>query len=57
VWTAIAWDFLAIMVSSISSKQVFLSAALIITKCQNCLKEDIVKALQVMSSSSQIGVL
>jgi hypothetical protein len=48
VWTAIARDFLAIMVSSVSSERAFLSAALTITKCQNRLKEDVVEALQVM---------
>lgn len=48
MWTAIVWDFLAIMVSSVSSEQAFLSTALIINKYQNHLKEDLVKALQVM---------
>ncbi|KAG1799666.1 hypothetical protein EV424DRAFT_1545914 [Suillus variegatus] len=46
--TDIAWDFLAIIMSSILSEQAFLSAALTITKCQNRLKEDVVEALQVI---------
>ena len=48
VWTAIAHDYLAIMASSISSERAFSSAALTITKRQNRLKGDVVKALQVM---------
>ena len=48
VWTAIAHDFLAIMVSSVLSDCTFSSVVLTITKCWNHLKGDVVEALQVM---------
>jgi hypothetical protein len=45
---AIACNFLGIMASSVSSEHAFSSAALTITKHHNCLKGDVVEALQVM---------
>lgn len=46
VWASLAWDYLSIMASSVSSKRVFSSAGITISKHHNQLKGDIVKALQ-----------
>ncbi|KDQ58811.1 hypothetical protein JAAARDRAFT_106105, partial [Jaapia argillacea MUCL 33604] len=47
-WASLARDYLAIMATSVSSEQAFSSAGITITKCCNCLKGDIVEALQAL---------
>ena len=46
VWASLACDHLAIMASSVTRKWAFSSAGITISKHQNQLKADIVKALQ-----------
>ncbi|KIK92387.1 hypothetical protein PAXRUDRAFT_128101, partial [Paxillus rubicundulus Ve08.2h10] len=48
VWASLAWNYLSIMAPSVSSECAFSEAALTITKCCNCLKGDIVEAIQVL---------
>ncbi|KAJ6593319.1 ribonuclease H-like domain-containing protein, partial [Mycena capillaripes] len=48
VWGSLARDYLAIMASSVSSERVFSSAGITISKRRNCLKGDIVEALQCL---------
>lgn len=48
VWALLAADYLAIMASSVSSECAFSAGGIVITKCHNHLKGDIVEALQVL---------
>jgi len=48
VWASLARDYLSIMATSVSSERAFSAAALTITKHRNCLKADIVEAIQVL---------
>ena len=48
VWASLARDHLAIMASSVSSERAFSSAGITISKRQNCLKPDVVEALQCL---------
>jgi hypothetical protein len=48
VWASLARDYLAIMASSVSSERAFSSAGITISKRRNCLKGDIVEALQCL---------
>ena len=45
---SLARDYLAIMASSVSSERAFSSAGITISKHRNCLKGDIVEALQCL---------
>ncbi|RXW14436.1 hypothetical protein EST38_g11418 [Candolleomyces aberdarensis] len=47
-WASLARDYLAIMASSVSSERAFSAAGIMISKCRNRLKADIVEALQVL---------
>jgi hypothetical protein len=44
----LAHNYLAVMASSVSSEQAFSSAGITISKHRNCLKGDIVEALQCL---------
>lgn len=57
VWASLAWDYLPIMASSVSSEQAFLSAGITITKHQNQLKGNVVEALQVMKCLLQSDLI
>jgi hypothetical protein len=46
----LARDYPAILASSVSSKHTFSLGGITISKCQNQLKHDIVRALQVLKS-------
>jgi hypothetical protein len=46
VWTSLAWDYLPIMASSVSSECVFLQGGIAISKYRSQLKGNIIKALQ-----------
>jgi len=48
VWAALAQDYLPVMASSVSSKHVFSSAGITISRRRSQLKPDIVEALQFM---------
>ncbi|KIM73171.1 hypothetical protein PILCRDRAFT_10890 [Piloderma croceum F 1598] len=48
VWASLARDHLAIMASSVSSERAFSSAGITISKRRNCLKGDVVEALQFL---------
>jgi hypothetical protein len=48
VWGSLAWDYLAIMASSVSSERVFSSAGSTVSKRRNRLRGDIVEALQCL---------
>ena len=48
VWASLARDHLAIMASSVSSEWAFSSAGITISKHRNCLKPDVVEALQCL---------
>ncbi|EED77017.1 predicted protein, partial [Postia placenta Mad-698-R] len=48
VWASLARDYLTIMVSSVSSEHTFSAAGITISKHRNCLKADVVKALQCL---------
>ncbi|KDQ54210.1 hypothetical protein JAAARDRAFT_135995 [Jaapia argillacea MUCL 33604] len=48
MWASLAWDYLTIMATSISSERAFSSASIAITKGCNRLKGDIIKALQAL---------
>ncbi|KIK90925.1 hypothetical protein PAXRUDRAFT_14071 [Paxillus rubicundulus Ve08.2h10] len=48
VWSSLTRDYLSIMATSVSSEGAFSAAALTITKWYNCLKGDIVEAIQVL---------
>jgi hypothetical protein len=48
VWASLAWDYLPIMASSVSSKRTFSSAGITISKRRSRLKPDIVEALQFL---------
>ena len=47
-WASLAFDYLAIMGSSVSSERAFSGAGITISKCQNRLKADIVEALEFL---------
>ncbi|KDQ61786.1 hypothetical protein JAAARDRAFT_104957, partial [Jaapia argillacea MUCL 33604] len=47
-WASLAWDYLAIMATSVSSERAFSSASITITKRRNRLKGGIVEALQAL---------
>ena len=47
-WASLDRDYLAIMVSSVSSEQAFSSAGITISQCQSHSKKDIVEALQCL---------
>lgn len=57
VWGSLARDFLSIMSSSVSSERVFSSAGITISKRRNCLKADIVEALQFHKCASKSKLL
>ncbi|KIJ48977.1 hypothetical protein M422DRAFT_103461, partial [Sphaerobolus stellatus SS14] len=48
VWASLAQDYLPIRASSVSSERAFSAAGITISKRCNCLKGDIVEALQVL---------
>lgn len=48
VWASLTRDHLSIMATSVSSERAFSAAALTVTKCRNCLKGDVVEAIQVL---------
>lgn len=56
-WASLAWDYLAIMASSVPSERAFSSAAETITKRRSRLKADIVEALQVLKHAHKEGNL
>ena len=45
-WPSLAFDYLAIMGSSVPSEHAFSAAGITISKCWNCLKADLVEALE-----------
>ena len=53
MWCSLACDYLAIMASSVASERAFSSAGITICKCCNCLKGNIVEALQCLKSLIQ----
>ncbi|KAG6863920.1 hypothetical protein C0991_002006, partial [Blastosporella zonata] len=57
VWASLAQDYLAIMASSVSSKQAFSSAGLTITKRRNRLNADVVEALQFVKCALRTDLL
>lgn len=48
MWASLAFDYLAIMASSVSSERAFSSAGITISKRRNRLKGDVVEALQFL---------
>jgi len=50
-------DYLAIMLSSVSSEHAFSQGGIMISKCRNRLKGDIVEALQCIKSGIQHDLL
>jgi hAT family C-terminal dimerisation region len=56
-WTLLAWDYLAVMSSSVFSKHAFSQGGIIISKCCNSLKEDIMEALQCIKCAIQHNLL
>lgn len=56
VWASLAWNYLSIMASSVSSEHAFSAAALTITKHRNCLKDD-VEAIQVLCMLYNCGLM
>lgn len=57
VWASLARDHLSIMASSVSSERAFSSAGITISKRRNCLKGDIVEALQSLKCAIQEELL
>ncbi|KAI9572391.1 hypothetical protein HD554DRAFT_2015001, partial [Boletus coccyginus] len=57
IWESLAHDFLLAMASSLSSKHVFSSAGITISKCQNHLKGNIIKALQFQKCTWRMELL
>lgn len=57
VWESWAQDFLPIMASSVSSKQIFSSAGITIRKHYNHLKADIVEVLQFLKCATRSNLL
>ena len=49
-WASLACDYLAIMASSVYSERAFSAAGITISKQHNCLKEDIVEALECLKA-------
>lgn len=56
-WASLARDYLAIMGSSVSSERAFSSAGITISKRRNCLKNDIVEALQFRKAMLRSEIL
>ena len=56
-WSSLARDYLAIMSSSVSSEHAFSQGGLTISKCRNCLKGDIVEALQCIKCAIRHDLL
>ena len=54
---SLARNYLFIMASSVSSEHVFSAAALTITKHCNCLKDDVVEAIQVLCMLYNYGLM
>src|SRR5258705_71772 len=50
VWASLAFDYLAIMGSSVSSERAFSAAGITISKRRNRLKGDIVEALEFLKA-------
>ncbi|KIK51703.1 hypothetical protein GYMLUDRAFT_181114, partial [Collybiopsis luxurians FD-317 M1] len=48
VWVVLAWDFLAIIASSVLSERAFSAVRIIISECRNHLKGGITEALQFL---------
>ncbi|KJA14859.1 hypothetical protein HYPSUDRAFT_112150, partial [Hypholoma sublateritium FD-334 SS-4] len=48
IWASLAFDYLGNMKSSVSSEWAFSAAGITISKWCNCLKVDIVEALEFM---------
>jgi hypothetical protein len=48
IWASLAWDYLAIMSSSVSSERAFSQGGITITKQHNWLKANIMEALQCL---------
>ncbi|KZT00108.1 hATC-domain-containing protein, partial [Laetiporus sulphureus 93-53] len=57
VWASLTKDYLAIMATSVSSERAFSSAGITITKHRNCLKGDIVEALQILKCAYKKNLL
>ncbi|KAF8661944.1 hypothetical protein AX16_001266 [Volvariella volvacea WC 439] len=57
VWASLARDYLLIMALSMSSERAFSSAGITISKHRNCLKQDIVEALQFLKCTMQKDLL
>ncbi|EIW52842.1 uncharacterized protein TRAVEDRAFT_135389 [Trametes versicolor FP-101664 SS1] len=57
VWASLAHDYLSVMALSVSSERAFSSAGITISKRCNCLKADIVEALQRLKSCFHHNIL
>ena len=57
MWGSLAWDFLSIMASSISSERVFSSVGITISKHYNHLKTNIVELLQFLKGNIRLDIL
>ncbi|THG97763.1 hypothetical protein EW026_g4310 [Hermanssonia centrifuga] len=57
VWASLAQDYLSIMATSISSKRAFSQGSITISKRRNCLKNDIVEALQCLKCAIRHDLL
>ena len=57
VWASLAHNFLSIMLSSVSAERVFSSARITISKRRNCLKSDVVEALQFQKCAAKSNLL
>jgi hypothetical protein len=57
VWASLAHDYLSIMASSVSSERAFSQGGITISKRRNCLKGDIVEALQCMKCAIRYDLL
>jgi hypothetical protein len=56
-WSSLAQDYLAIMLSSVSSERAFSQGGITISKLRSCLKGDIVKALQCVKCAIRSNLL
>ena len=56
-WASLARDYLSIMSSSVSSEHTFLQGGLTITKHRNCLKGNVVEALQCVKCAIRHDLL
>ena len=57
VWASLTQDFLSIMSSSVSAEHVFSSAGITISKRRNCLKYDVMEALQFQKCAAKSQLL